>query len=99
MASGTWSDIKLLIIFYNLKLSNIIIEQPINDTVNITLLVNNIGAISISNKIIPKNIIDIIPEFDTVILKLLFSISLLNFTFFKFGKNLLLVLLLAWLTL
>ena len=42
---------------------------------------------------------DLIPEFDTVILKLLFSISLLNFTFLRFGKNLLLVLLLAWLTL
>ena len=54
-------------ILKNLKLSNIIIEQPINDTVNITLLVNNIGAISISNKIIPKNIIDIIPEFDKLL--------------------------------
>ena len=31
------------------------------------ILVNNIGAISISNKIIPKNIIDIIPEFDKLL--------------------------------
>ena len=54
-------------ILKNLNLSNIIIEQPINDTVNITLLVNNKGAISISNKIIPKNIIDIIPEFDKLL--------------------------------
>ena len=54
-------------ILKNINLSNIIIYQPINDTVNITLLVNNKGAISISNQIIPKNIIDIIPEFDTLL--------------------------------
>jgi len=38
---------------------------------------------------------DLTPAFETVSFKLFFKISLLNFTFLRFGKNLLLVLLLA----
>ena len=72
---------------------------------------NTIAKITMENKDILKNSkqsytdlkqkVPLInaPAFDTVNFKLLCKISLLNFTFLRFGKNLLLVLLLAWLTL
>jgi hypothetical protein len=41
---------------------------------------------------------DLKPALAKVSLKLLFNFSLLKFTFLKLGKNLLVVLLLAWLT-
>ena len=54
-------------ILKNLNFSEIIINDPINDTVNVTLLINNKGMISISTKIIPNNIIEVIPKFDILL--------------------------------
>ena len=51
-------------ILKNLNLSKVLIDKPVNDTVNITLLVDNKGTISIINKIIPEKIIDAIPNFN-----------------------------------
>ena len=54
-------------ILKNLNFSKIIINDPINDTFNVTLLINNKGMISISTKIIPNNIIEVIPKFDILL--------------------------------
>ena len=54
-------------ILKNLNFSEIIINDPINDTVNVTLHINNKGMISISTKIIPNNIIEVIPKFDILL--------------------------------
>ena len=51
-------------ILKNLNLSKVLIDKPVNDTVNITLLVDNKGTVSIINKIIPEKIIDAIPNFN-----------------------------------
>ena len=51
-------------ILKNLKISKIIIEKPLNDTVNIELLIDNKGKISISDKVIPENIIQMISNFE-----------------------------------
>ena len=51
-------------ILKNLNLSKVLIDKPVNDTVNIALLVDNKGNISIINKIIPEKIIDVIPNFN-----------------------------------
>ena len=44
-------------IFEKLKLNQFLIEKPINDTVYISLLIDNKGKISITDKNIPKSII------------------------------------------
>ena len=54
-------------ILKNLKISKIIIEKPLNDTVSIELLIDKKGKISISGKIIPKNIIQIISNFESIL--------------------------------
>tara|TARA_B100000683_G_scaffold84606_1_gene83498 strand:- start:1132 stop:1602 length:471 start_codon:yes stop_codon:yes gene_type:complete len=51
-------------ILKNLNLSKITIEKPLNDTVNIELLIDNKGKISISDKVIPENIIQMISNFE-----------------------------------
>ena len=51
-------------ILKNLNLSKVLIDKPVNDTVNITLLVDNKGNISIIDKIVPEKIIDAIPNFN-----------------------------------
>ena len=51
-------------ILKNLDLSKITIEKPLNDTVNIELLIDNKGKISISDKVIPENIIQMISNFE-----------------------------------
>ena len=47
-------------IFEKLKLNQFLIEKPINDTVYISLLIDNKGKISITDKNIPKSTINII---------------------------------------
>ena len=54
-------------ILKNLNLSKITIEKPLNDTVNIELLVDKKGKISISGKLIPENIIQIISNFEIIL--------------------------------
>ena len=51
-------------ILKNLNLSKITIEKPLNDTVNIELLIDNKGKISISDKVIPENTIQMISNFE-----------------------------------
>ena len=51
-------------ILKNLDLSKITIEKPLNDTVNIELLIDNKGKISISDKVIPENTIQMISNFE-----------------------------------
>lgn len=54
-------------ILKNLNLSKIIIEKPLNDTVNIELLIDKKGKISISSKLIPENIIQMISNFGNIL--------------------------------
>lgn len=54
-------------ILKNLNLSKIIIEKPLNDTVNIELLIDKKGKISISSKLIPENIIQMISNFGSIL--------------------------------
>ena len=54
-------------ILKNLNLSKITIEKPLNDTVNIELLIDNKGKISISDKVIPENIIQTISNFESIL--------------------------------
>ena len=51
-------------ILKNLNLSKVTIEKPLNDTVNIELLIDNKGKISISDKVISENIIQMISNFE-----------------------------------
>ena len=44
-----------------------IIKNPINDTVTISLLINNSGKVTISKKNIPENIILNIPNFEILL--------------------------------
>ena len=50
-----------------IDLSNVIIKNPINDTVTISLLINNSGKVTISKKNIPENIILNIPNFEILL--------------------------------
>ena len=50
-----------------IDLSNVIIKNPINDTVTISLLISNSGKVTISKKNIPENIILNIPNFEILL--------------------------------
>ena len=50
-----------------IDLSNVIIKNPINDTLTISLLINNSGKVTISKKNIPENIILNIPNFEILL--------------------------------
>ena len=54
-------------ILEKLDLSNVIINKPINDTLTISLLINNSGKVTISEKDIPQNIIENIPSFEILL--------------------------------
>ena len=54
-------------ILEKLDLSNVIINKPINDTLTISLLINNSGKVTISDKDIPQNIIENIPSFEILL--------------------------------
>ena len=54
-------------ILKNLNLSKIIIEKPLNDTINIELLIDKKGKISISVKLIPENTIQMISNFESIL--------------------------------
>ena len=54
-------------ILEKLDLSNVIINKPINDTLTISLLINNLGKVTISEKDIPQNIIENIPNFEILL--------------------------------
>ncbi len=61
-------------IFDKLKLNQILIDKPINDTVYISLLIDNRGEISITDKNIPKSTINIIPNFESIITNIIDSL-------------------------
>ena len=61
-------------IFEKLKLNQFLIEKPINDTVYISLLIDNKGKISITDKNIPKSTINVIPNFESIITNIIDSI-------------------------
>ena len=61
-------------IFEKLKLNQFLIEKPINDTVYISLLIDNKGKISIIDKNIPKSTINVIPKFESIITHIIDSI-------------------------
>ena len=63
-------------ILKNLNLSKVLIDKPVNDTVNITLLVDNKGNISIIDKIIPEEIIDAIPNFNLLLINSIDSLPI-----------------------
>ena len=63
-------------ILKNLNLSKVLIDKPVNDTVNITLLVDNKGNISIIDKIIPEKIIDAIPNFNFLLINSIDSLPI-----------------------
>ncbi len=63
-------------ILKNLNLSKVLIDKPVNDTVNITLLVDNKGNISIIDKIIPEKIIDAIPNFNLLLINSIDSLPI-----------------------
>ena len=63
-------------ILKNLNLSKVLIEKPVNDTVNITLLVDNKGNISIIDKIVPEKIIDAIPNFNLLLINSIDSLPI-----------------------
>ena len=54
-------------IFIKLTKKEILINKSIDDTVIISLLINNKGKISINNESIPKNVSDNIPDFQNII--------------------------------
>ncbi len=54
-------------ILKNINLSKIIIEKPLNDTVNIELLIDNKGKITMADKVISKNIIQRISNFEIIL--------------------------------
>ena len=54
-------------ILEKLDISNVIINKPINDTLTISLLINNSGKVTISEKDIPQNIIENIPSFEILL--------------------------------
>ena len=54
-------------ILKNLNLSKIIIEKPLNDTVNIELMIDNKGKITMADKVISKNIIQRISNFEIIL--------------------------------
>ena len=54
-------------ILKNLNLSKITIEKPLNDTVNIELLIDNKGKITMADKVISKNIIQRISNFEIIL--------------------------------
>lgn len=54
-------------ILEKLDLSNVIINKPIIDTLTISLLINNSGKVTISEKDIPQNIIENIPNFEILL--------------------------------
>ena len=60
----------------NLNLSKVLIDKPVNDTVNITLLVDNKGNISIIDKIVPEKIIDAIPNFNLLLINSIDSLPI-----------------------
>lgn len=63
-------------ILKNLNLSKVLIDKPVNDTVNITLLVDNKGNISIIDKIVPEKIIDAIPNFNLLLINSIDSLPI-----------------------
>ena len=54
-------------ILKNINLSKIIIEKPLNDTVNIELMIDNKGKITMADKVISKNIIQRISNFEIIL--------------------------------
>ena len=63
-------------ILKNLNLSKVLIDKPVNDTVNITLLVDNKGNISIIDKIVSEKIIDAIPNFNLLLINSIDSLPI-----------------------
>ena len=54
-------------ILKNLDFSEIVIDNPVNDTIIVSILINNKGTVSISNRIISNKITSAIPNLDTLL--------------------------------
>ena len=54
-------------ILKNLDFSEIVIDNPVNDTIIVSILINNKGTVSISNKIISNKITSAIPNLNTLL--------------------------------
>ena len=63
-------------ILEKLDLSNVIINKPINDTLTISLLINNSGKVTISKINIPQIIIENIPNFEILLVNSIDSLPM-----------------------